>query len=177
MRDITPEIVETAKKHLGKLELIDTGVKGYVPCSHMDNYCYVVTVENASRVKNPTPNSYDICVYLQKDRGHRKSIEFIPSAISWGKHYDIYCKFKNVTEKDVDAELGTLIRELAGIKSLEIKRSRNKHEWEPTDSQGYCMECINCGMYISIYMELDEDGESQWSKEIDADCPGIYGPN
>lgn len=24
-----------------------------------------------------------------------------------------------------------------------------KHDWEPVDNQGYAMECVGCGAYIS----------------------------
>ena len=40
-----------------------------------------------------------------------------------------------------------------------------KHDLEPTDNQGYCMECTRCGEHI--YIE-----SPSWNKHIDADCPG-----
>jgi len=40
-----------------------------------------------------------------------------------------------------------------------------KHNWNPTDTQGYDMECSICGLYITIY-----DAES-WDKHLDDICP------
>ena len=40
-----------------------------------------------------------------------------------------------------------------------------KHEWEPTDNQGYSMECLNCGLHIGI-----QDTE-EWNKHLNAECP------
>ena len=39
-----------------------------------------------------------------------------------------------------------------------------KHDWEPVDNQGYAMECVGCGAYISIESPV-------WDEKIDADCP------
>ena len=42
-----------------------------------------------------------------------------------------------------------------------------KHEWEPVDSQGYSMECLNCDTHIGI-----QDAEA-WNKELNATCSAI----
>ena len=39
------------------------------------------------------------------------------------------------------------------------------HEWEPTDTQGHAMECVNCGKFISIH-----DAE-RWDKSLKEECP------
>lgn len=38
------------------------------------------------------------------------------------------------------------------------------HDWEPTDTQGYEMACLNCGLALSIY-HLES-----WSAHRDALC-------
>ncbi|MDF2879632.1 MAG: hypothetical protein K0R54_189 [Clostridiaceae bacterium] len=38
------------------------------------------------------------------------------------------------------------------------------HEFEPTDSQGYSMECEKCGKPISIY-EVED-----WDKSLKEEC-------
>ena len=39
------------------------------------------------------------------------------------------------------------------------------HEWEPTDTQGYAMECTGCGKFISI------DNGEEWDKSMHEECP------
>ena len=41
-----------------------------------------------------------------------------------------------------------------------------EHEWEVTDTQGYSMECVNCGEHIYL-----EDTE-RWNEIIDGECEG-----
>jgi len=45
------------------------------------------------------------------------------------------------------------------------KANVEKHEWEPTDSQGQSMECVKCGRAVSIYEPED------WDKAHDEECP------
>lgn len=40
------------------------------------------------------------------------------------------------------------------------------HDWLPTDTQGYSMECGKCGEYISI------SDDKRWNRSIDAKCKG-----
>jgi hypothetical protein len=44
------------------------------------------------------------------------------------------------------------------------KDKRHIHDFEPTDSQGYSMICIKCGLEISIY-ERDS-----WDKAMKEEC-------
>lgn len=48
-----------------------------------------------------------------------------------------------------------------------------KHNWEPTDNQGYEMQCTQCGKEISIFGDVNEDGKTEWDMEIDAECPVV----
>ena len=43
-----------------------------------------------------------------------------------------------------------------------IKKKR--HDWAVSDDQGYCMQCVCCGMEIYFFSET-------WDEEIDALCP------
>lgn len=47
-------------------------------------------------------------------------------------------------------------------------KTTTAHEWEPTDSQGYSMQCSRCGE--SIYIE-----HPSWDEKIDAPCRGQEG--
>lgn len=51
--------------------------------------------------------------------------------------------------------------------SIESSVGKMEHEWAPTDSQGYSMECLRCGIRICIY---DTEG---WDHAIYSPCPII----
>lgn len=44
-----------------------------------------------------------------------------------------------------------------------------KHQWEPTDSEGFCLQCVNCGTYISAWEESGTDGQGLYDQMLDAD--------
>lgn len=50
-------------------------------------------------------------------------------------------------------------------KKQEAENELKKHDWEPTDSQGYSMECSKCGLAISIHQA------ESWNANLEADCP------
>lgn len=39
-----------------------------------------------------------------------------------------------------------------------------KHNFEPTDTSGHAMECIECGVFISIHEP------NSWAKETNGEC-------
>lgn len=41
---------------------------------------------------------------------------------------------------------------------------RTKHKWEPTDNQGYALECLSCGKNISFVHN------ENWSKTLHESC-------
>jgi hypothetical protein len=45
-----------------------------------------------------------------------------------------------------------------------------KHDWAVTDTQGHCMECVNCGMEI-VHPVMCGDDSGNWD-EIDGECAG-----
>lgn len=42
----------------------------------------------------------------------------------------------------------------------------NPHMWEPTDNQGYCMQCVKCGKNI-IHPSLSNIENDDWTE---GDC-------
>lgn len=45
------------------------------------------------------------------------------------------------------------------------------HEWFPVDTQSYSLECLQCGLYISVWEPPDENGLNEYDREVNADCP------
>ena len=39
----------------------------------------------------------------------------------------------------------------------------NKHEWQPTDTSGHCLQCSNCGTETSIY-------RTDYDKTLEESC-------
>ncbi|MDR0286820.1 MAG: hypothetical protein LBI03_03805 [Clostridiales bacterium] len=48
-----------------------------------------------------------------------------------------------------------------------MKKANTKHDWQPTATQGYSMECSTCGEAISIY------NSKTWYELIDQSCPKV----
>lgn len=44
---------------------------------------------------------------------------------------------------------------------------KKKHLWEPTDNQGYKMECLRCGL------EIEFEDQKNWEKTIKSICKKI----
>ena len=42
------------------------------------------------------------------------------------------------------------------------------HEWEPTDTSGHCLQCLNCGKETSIYQD---DYKKTLEERCDKDVP------
>ncbi len=49
---------------------------------------------------------------------------------------------------------------------------QRKHQWQPIDTEGYCLECAACGRYISAWEPPDKNGGREYDREVDAPCPG-----
>jgi hypothetical protein len=46
-------------------------------------------------------------------------------------------------------------------------RDKTKHEWQPTDTSGHCLECSNCGKETSIYRkEYNKKLEERCEKDV-----------